>query len=77
MRYGRVDLPLSMRLRETGESLVAELGTVSSWKHVGEWKHGSGRMRAGMVMSSGIRDVSTEALWEDVKFETLSKEATA
>lgn len=77
VRYGRVDLPLSMRLRETGESLVAELGTVSSWKHVGEWRHGSGRMRAGMVMSSGIRDVSTEALWEDVKFETLSKEATA
>lgn len=68
VRYGRVYLPLNMRARNTGESWVAEFATQSSpWNQVGEWEHLPGQMRAGMVVSSGIRGVMAETLWDEVK----------
>lgn len=75
VRYGRVYFPLSMRFRSAGELRIAEFRAGSSlWNRVGEWKRVSGRVRGGMVMSSGIRDVTTETAWEEVKVETFSKE---
>jgi hypothetical protein len=74
VRYGRLYLPLSMRMRHADESWVAEFATQSSpWNQIGEWKHLPVPMRAGMVVSSGIRGVTTEALWDEVEMETSSK----
>ena len=77
VRYGRVYLPLSMRLRHAGQSWVAEFrAQASSWNRIGEWKHLPGQMRAGMVVSSGIRGVTTETLWDEVRIGKSSKETT-
>lgn len=77
VRYGRVYLPLSMRLRHAGESSVAEFRTQASpWNQIGEWKHLPGQMRAGMVVSSGVRGVMTEALWDEAKIGKSSEETT-
>lgn len=72
--YGRVYLPLSMRLRNTGAWMIAEFGTgTSSWSRLGEWKQAHGRMRVGMAMSSGVRGVLTETLWDEVTVAALPK----
>ena len=67
VRYGRLYSPLSFRFRKVDAVWKAELSSDGeSWKEVGKCGPLQGRLRAGMVMTSGIADVSTEVMWDGV-----------
>jgi len=67
VRYSRVYLPLGLRLRRLDATWIAEFCTDgTSWTKVGKFHALEGLLRAGMVLNSGIPEVSTEIAWDEV-----------
>ena len=67
VRYGRLYVPLSFRLRKADSGWMAHISIDGkSWKEVAACEALQGRLQAGIAMTSGIPDVCTEVAWDDV-----------
>ena len=68
VRFGRVQLPLRFRLERIGDQLIASFSVnVESWKQVGQSSISRDPMRGGMLLDSGLVNISTEVIFDDVE----------
>jgi hypothetical protein len=65
--YGRVQLPLRLRLERNGSTLRAAFSLDGNiWQHVAETSVSAGPLRGGMVLNSGLGAMATEVMFSDV-----------
>ena len=67
VRYGRVQLPLRLRLERRGSSLQAAFAVGGeAWQQLAEANINVGPLRGGMVLNSGLGAATTEVVFNEV-----------
>lgn len=66
--YGRVQLPLRLRLESSDGHLMAAISLESeTWKEVGQSSISRSPMLGGMLLDSGLVNISTEVIFDEVE----------
>jgi hypothetical protein len=67
VQYGRMSMPLSLRLRSGSAMWAAEYSVDGvAWTSVGQYATATHPLRAGMVVASGLETVTTDVVFDHV-----------